>query len=1021
MPRLEVEIGGSASGLGQAANQAVGILENLQRTADNLKLDLFKASDISTLNATGGALTVVTGKIKEYTSAAIQGSQAFKDQQTAAILDNLNTKLTVLSGNSQIFGDSVKNQKAQVSAYEAAINKLLANGLNPLDSKITSLKANIDSLNSTMASNAANAVGNVNAQFQATGRIIPDLESKIKRLRTALSNATDERSIVQYNIRLRAAQAELERLRTLGVATGNALTTSANNAANAARRLSGGYNAVGLEFGRIIQDAPFAANNFGAIGNNITRLVEVIPGYIAQQRAIIQANGGIATSGAVARASLSAMFLGFGGLTIAISALVAGYTIYQQRQQAAKREQDKLTGATLEYIETLKGVEKAQLAGIKSSQQDLVQLKTLYSVYRDANVPLEQRQAAYKQIQQLYPEYFKNIAFETSASLKTKTAYDILTKSIIASGRARAAVNILTKNSERQLENENKLIKARSDYEKTTIQVALAEKRLNAERSGDNVGTRETAGLRGEAESALTRAIERQENAARAVRDLKKDNLLLTEQNLTLEKKATNELKVQGATLVDLNEPKKTKDAKAKKDTLTPKIDRTTEDASLAGLQGNDREVEKVRQKYENLYEEINQSAAKKGADLAKLETLRNQAKINEAQEISQIIIAENTRVDQELQRINNESGVKAAESREKELLQIQKWYDDEVIKAEGNATILATIEEGKQAQISAVVDKYNQKRLDAETKILDKIEKETNKGFTLNENHTAKASKKIQDELQKRLKAVKEYFDELKKLYANDPMAQVALGISQNAVSQGITDKATAANDGGFSKELSRGVAKFGSDFFKVLTTINQQADQSFTAIISNLAQSLTDSLSDVFLNVFQKKLTAIMDRAFESMSESEQQLAGAALLLGNVISGIFPKTSYAGQGAGGALKGAGTGAVIGSAIPGLGTVAGAVIGGVVGLIGGLFGASKARKQEELQKKQLAEQEKQTKLLERQNALAYTASIIGRMTTNGIVTGVEVNEFGQLSTQISGQDIRIILDRADRSRSRGA
>ena len=162
-------------------------------------------------------------------------------------------------------------------------------------------------------------------------------------------------------------------------------------------------------------------------------------------------------------------------------------------------------------------------------------------------------------------------------------------------------------------------------------------------------------------------------------------------------------------------------------------------------------------------------------------------------------------------------------------------------------------------------------------------------------------------------------------------------------------------------------------------------------------------------------------MDKAFQDMSETEQALAGAALIAGNIISGAFPKTSYGGQALGGALKGAGTGAIIGSAIPGIGTALGAVAGGIVGAIGGLFGAGKARKQEELQRKQLAEQEKQTKLLERQNALAYTASIIGRMTTNGIVTGVEVNEFGQLTTKISGQDLLVTLDRANRSRKRGS
>ena len=58
---------------------------------------------------------------------------------------------------------------------------------------------------------------------------------------------------------------------------------------------------------------------------------------------------------------------------------------------------------------------------------------------------------------------------------------------------------------------------------------------------------------------------------------------------------------------------------------------------------------------------------------------------------------------------------------------------------------------------------------------------------------------------------------------------------------------------------------------------------------------------------------------------------------------------------------------------------------------------------------------------MERQNALAYTASIIGRMTTQGVVTGVEVNAFGQLETRIQGQDLIVVLDRANNARRRGA
>ncbi len=84
---------------------------------------------------------------------------------------------------------------------------------------------------------------------------------------------------------------------------------------------------------------------------------------------------------------------------------------------------------------------------------------------------------------------------------------------------------------------------------------------------------------------------------------------------------------------------------------------------------------------------------------------------------------------------------------------------------------------------------------------------------------------------------------------------------------------------------------------------------------------------------------------------------------------------------------------------------------------ISGLIGASKARKQEELQQQQLEQQKLTNALITRQNALAYTSSIIGRMTNQGIVTGVDINAFGQLTAVVSGKSLQFVLDRNSNGR----
>lgn len=146
----------------------------------------------------------------------------------------------------------------------------------------------------------------------------------------------------------------------------------------------------------------------------------------------------------------------------------------------------------------------------------------------------------------------------------------------------------------------------------------------------------------------------------------------------------------------------------------------------------------------------------------------------------------------------------------------------------------------------------------------------------------------------------------------------------------------------------------------------------------------------------------------AADHLSAKVAGAAAALSLAGGLVSGATSPTSKVGQGVGGLLQGAGEGALIGSAIPGVGTIAGAVVGGAIGLISGIFSASKAQKA--LQEQQLEQQQEQTALLKA--SLAYTSSIIGRDTANGIVTGITVGVTGQLVATISGKDLQFILNR---------
>jgi gas vesicle protein len=192
-------------------------------------------------------------------------------------------------------------------------------------------------------------------------------------------------------------------------------------------------------------------------------------------------------------------------------------------------------------------------------------------------------------------------------------------------------------------------------------------------------------------------------------------------------------------------------------------------------------------------------------------------------------------------------------------------------------------------------------------------------------------------------------------------------------------------------------------------LSTLNQGSFNALRNIVFNFGDLLNNQIQNVFANQLQKTLDDFVKGISISVKDAVRGIVGIA---GNALKGLTSPTSGIGQGLGGALTGAAAGSAFG--------LVGGVIGGVVGLLGGILGAGKAKKQQELQEKQLAEAEKQTKLLEQSNALAYTSSIIGRMTNQGTVTGFEINSMGNLVAKLQGKDLLIMLDRATEAKKRG-
>lgn len=228
-----------------------------------------------------------------------------------------------------------------------------------------------------------------------------------------------------------------------------------------------------------------------------------------------------------------------------------------------------------------------------------------------------------------------------------------------------------------------------------------------------------------------------------------------------------------------------------------------------------------------------------------------------------------------------------------------------------------------------------------------------------------------------------------------------------RNANAKGLTDKEDNKLENRLSKVVEGGVRSGIDSILGDITELGSNFQQVFT----NVFQRLANSVTTIFNNVISTQIGSLLKdkikdvELFGLSNKVSQAVISGLGVAGQAVSGITSKTSALGQGLGGALSGAALGTAI---APGIGTAVGAVFGAV----SGIFGSSQAKKQQKLQEEQLAQQKKLVALQERQNALTYTSSIIGQMINGGIVTSIDRNEFGNLTTKVSGKDLEVILNR---------
>lgn len=168
-------------------------------------------------------------------------------------------------------------------------------------------------------------------------------------------------------------------------------------------------------------------------------------------------------------------------------------------------------------------LQDAMADGVKSSSDEIVNLKLLYNASQDQNRSMEDRKAAIDELQRLYPGYLGNLSDEEILAGNAVTAYENLQEAIIAKAKAEAYANKIAENTLKIFEIQNS--EQYRDIENAQRTIDLYKKRREEliEQSKNTTDRKESESLYNEALSAGYYVLELQKDIEKTGKTLNKN------------------------------------------------------------------------------------------------------------------------------------------------------------------------------------------------------------------------------------------------------------------------------------------------------------------------------------------------------------------------------------------------------------------------------------------------------------------------------------------------------------------
>jgi DNA repair exonuclease SbcCD ATPase subunit len=476
------------------------------------------SSDVANgkLDRQKGIIEDLNAKVKEYKTSI---TRALSEQEIAkynAKLQDTQKDLARLNALGKVFEQTsvkVQEQTGLIGQLSAKL-KELKSSLQQATTEKEVERLNIELAETSKELTRISSLGKVfkttNVEVQQQNGLIAKLNIQLKELKVSLQQATSEEEVARLNSELAQTSSELLRINSLG----KTITAPAVKSFDKFRVSAGAANGSAIAFNRIIQDAPFGIIG---VGNNIQQFTEQLSALKIQT----------GSTGAAIRTFFTSLITPANLVILAVSAITAAFTAYQLGAFDSAEETEDLTDKLQNYIQTLKGVEKATLEGTISTEQEIVKFKSLASVLTDTNSSYVQRKNAIDQIKSGYGEYLGSLTEEQILARGLGKAYDDVISALIA----KSALEANQKEINATIKESAELQKKRNAEEKVFVglQELTRKKRNQLERQQELIDQNIVRGTKTRDE--LRKEVERLEGVTEEYNQRIKDGTSSIEQN----------------------------------------------------------------------------------------------------------------------------------------------------------------------------------------------------------------------------------------------------------------------------------------------------------------------------------------------------------------------------------------------------------------------------------------------------------------------------------------------------------